>query len=181
MLLRLLATPHLQSKARRNIRNRILLLTRTGLVRPLTDVIKNAKQVKILFGSQTGTAAMYANLLAKELEAGGWASEAQDLAEYEVDTLRNEDLVIFVTSCFGKGEPPDSARRLWSYLHDQKRDDEKAPLQKLQYAIFGLGNSACASLWGGAGALGFFFFEANSQFILLIALRQEYIRLLAAD
>lgn len=105
--------------------------------------------MKILFGSQTGTAAMYANLLAKELEAGGWNAEAQDLGEYPSEKLKDEKFVVFVTSCFGKGEPPDSARKLWSYLHDHQRDDERAPLSGVNYAIFGLGNSACASLWGG--------------------------------
>lgn len=93
---------------------------------------------------------MYANLLAKELEAGGWNAEAQDLGEYPSERLKEEDFVVFVASCFGKGEPPDSARKLWAYLHDHQRDDEGAPLKSLNYAIFGLGNSACASLWGGA-------------------------------
>lgn len=67
---------------------------------------------------------MYANLLAKELESGGWQAEAIDVGQYDNGKLGEENFVVFVTSCFGRGEPPDSARDMWKYLHDQLGKDE---------------------------------------------------------
>jgi sulfite reductase alpha subunit-like flavoprotein len=78
--------------------------------------------------------------------------------------LPNTQLVIFVTSCFGRGEPTDNARDFFNWLtvcfnrfsdkhskpytnvitlsFDQKSDKSSVDLSKLNFTVFGLGSSA---------------------------------------
>lgn len=65
---------------------------------------------------------------------------------------RGEDspLHVFVVSCFGKGEPTDSAKKIWAWLFSPERDAEHAAslaagngplLHGLPFSVFGLGSS----------------------------------------
>lgn len=59
-------------------------------------------------------------------------------------------LHVFVVSCFGKGEPSDSAKKFWAWLFAPERDAEHAAsvaagsgplLRGLPFTVFGLGSS----------------------------------------
>merc|ERR1712113_672877 len=60
--------------------------------------------------------------------------------EYEVTSLPEEKLVLFVTSTTGQGDPPDNMKSFWRFL--LRRNLPKNSLIGLSYAVFGLGDSS---------------------------------------
>jgi NADPH-ferrihemoprotein reductase len=99
--------------------------------------------VTVLYGSQTGTAMAFAAQLAEELSGAGVAAASSDLYEYAAESLPREKAVVLVVSCFGRGEPTDSAKKFFAWAMDPARDGEAGgkPLANLRYAVFGLGSS----------------------------------------
>ena len=98
--------------------------------------------VKILYGSQGGTAQIFAMQLVEALEevTEGDVS-VEGLHETPPDALCNEKeaaLHVFLTATAGVGEPTDNARQFYDWLMAQ--DDGKV-LKGLPYTVFGLGNS----------------------------------------
>lgn len=105
--------------------------------------------MRILFGSQTGTAQMMAeeieeDALSKKIESS--VIDLQDVEPKDIFTSPSDDdeVVVLVTACYGEGEPTDNARDFYEWLHSD------APLQevpeedrsKLRFTVFGLGNKA---------------------------------------
>jgi NADPH-ferrihemoprotein reductase len=79
-------------------------------------------------------------MLAKEAKDRAWESSVIDMDEYDPENLSNEKLVVFVASCFGRGEPTDNARKMFNWL--MAKDANNKPLRGVKYAVFGLGSSA---------------------------------------
>jgi NADPH-ferrihemoprotein reductase len=101
-------------------------------------------KLTVLYGSQTGTAMSFASQLADELSTGaGVSAAAADLYEYAPASLPKEAAAVFVVSCFGRGEPTDSAKKFYAWVMDAARDGEAGgkPLSGLKFAVFGLGSS----------------------------------------
>jgi sulfite reductase alpha subunit-like flavoprotein len=96
-------------------------------------------ELKVLFGSQTGTAQSFAQQLGDNVAALPHRPKVtvEDLFEHSALPLMEELNVVFVVSCFGKGEPTDSAKRFYAWLMDPAR----LPVQGLRYAVFGCGSS----------------------------------------
>ena len=65
---------------------------------------------KVLYGSQKGTAASFANQLVRQAATFGVELQAMDLETYEVEQLWKEHLVLLVLSTYENGSAPDSAR-----------------------------------------------------------------------
>jgi sulfite reductase (NADPH) flavoprotein alpha-component len=93
--------------------------------------------VTILSGSQTGTAEKLAKRIAKEAARRGFAATVRDLAGFTTDQLAAETNVLFVTSTYGDGEPPDNARAFWRVL----ASDAAPRLEHLRFSVCGLGDS----------------------------------------
>lgn len=97
------------------------------------------KKVVVLYGSQTGTAEMFAKTLAREGAKLGVPIAACDVESYETYNLEGERLVILVCATYGEGEPTDTMKD----FHDWMMDDVRAPgeeLSNVKYAVFGLGD-----------------------------------------
>eukprot|EP01124_Arcella_intermedia_P028389 TRINITY_DN5757_c0_g1_i1.p1 TRINITY_DN5757_c0_g1~~TRINITY_DN5757_c0_g1_i1.p1 ORF type:complete len:634 (-),score=133.78 TRINITY_DN5757_c0_g1_i1:54-1955(-) len=108
---------------------------------------RSVENIKILFGSQTGTGMSFAQILGKVAKKKNFKTEVQDLADYKHEnSFLGEPYVIFIVSCFGEGEPTSSAAPFYNWLLDPQRANEKAHFTNLKYSIFGLGNS----LYGGS-------------------------------
>jgi sulfite reductase alpha subunit-like flavoprotein len=106
--------------------------------------------VRVLFGSQTGTAMAFASQLADDLgSSAGVQATASDLYEYDASALPAEtSAAVFVVSCFGRGEPTDSAKKFYAWAMDPARSAGGArPLKGLRYAVFGLGSSETHSAY----------------------------------
>jgi sulfite reductase alpha subunit-like flavoprotein len=97
--------------------------------------------IKILYGSQTGTAQLFANQLAEGLEENGVKNvEVVGLDEKPPnEILAPGDLHLVVASCAGRGEPPDNARKFYDWI----MMDPSAKVEKdVNFAVFGLGNKS---------------------------------------
>eukprot|EP01088_Endostelium_zonatum_P019218 TRINITY_DN6529_c0_g1_i1.p1 TRINITY_DN6529_c0_g1~~TRINITY_DN6529_c0_g1_i1.p1 ORF type:complete len:687 (-),score=185.41 TRINITY_DN6529_c0_g1_i1:48-2108(-) len=98
----------------------------------------NKPKVKILWGSQTGTAEDFSNTLNNELKALGIQSESIDMEEFEDSyDLTEGGTFVLVAATYGEGEPTDNAKRLFDWLEEES--DESA-LSKVDFTVFGLGN-----------------------------------------
>ncbi|KAI0432727.1 hypothetical protein F5Y09DRAFT_353245 [Xylaria sp. FL1042] len=100
------------------------------------------QRIAIFWGSQSGTAEIFAQKLARECYLRyGLDAIAVDLSDYDPETISQipeTNLAIFILSTFGEGDPSDNTAGFWEWLH---KDLSKVPLPNLHYAAFGLGNS----------------------------------------
>lgn len=91
----------------------------------------------VYFGSQTGTARMFARELAENLRSDfGCESDLIDLTNFSPSQLAKDRLSLFVCSSFGKGEPTDNARTFNAWLSTTAEKLEGVP-----FAVFGCGMS----------------------------------------
>lgn len=101
------------------------------------------KNVVIFWGSQSGTAEMFAERLAKECHLRfGLQTLCADLCDYDADTIAlipQTKLAIFIVSTYGEGDPSDNTQGLWEWLHKKPFDIQ---LPNLRYMAFGLGNTS---------------------------------------
>lgn len=92
----------------------------------------------ILYGSQTGNARAVAESLAGLARGRGIEPRLSSMADYRARDLVRERLLLVVVSTQGEGEPPESARELYAFLHSKR-----APrLEGLHYGVLGLGDSS---------------------------------------
>ncbi|GFO45694.1 NADPH-dependent diflavin oxidoreductase 1, partial [Plakobranchus ocellatus] len=98
------------------------------------------RQLLVLFGSQTGTAHDVADRVTREAKRRHFAVRSLPMDEYNVTSLIQERLVIFVCSTTGQGDPPDNMRMFWKFL--LRRDLPSSSLSGVQFAVLGLGDSS---------------------------------------
>ncbi|RYG59045.1 hypothetical protein EON64_20660 [archaeon] len=96
--------------------------------------------VRIVYGSETGTAEDVAFGLFGTLQEQQIPCSICSASGYSLSKLLEDCYIVFVVSTTGEGEFPSSTRGLWSQL--LRRDLPATCLSQLQYAIFGLGDSA---------------------------------------
>ncbi|GGO75160.1 assimilatory sulfite reductase (NADPH) flavoprotein subunit [Bowmanella pacifica] len=98
----------------------------------------SAAKLTILYGSQTGNAKGVASEYKAFAEAAGLSVELLNMADFKSKRLKDETHLVIVVSTHGEGEAPDDAAELHEFLASKK-----APkLQKLKYAVLGLGDSS---------------------------------------
>ena len=89
----------------------------------------------VAFASQTGRAEQIARQSARMLVQGGRTAEIRELASLTPDDIRGAGTLLVVTSTYGFGEAPDSARAF-----ARKYLGKPAQLKGLRYAVLALGN-----------------------------------------
>ena len=67
---------------------------------------ERSSEIKILFGSETGTAEEFAFDIENSLQTGGYRCSVSDMEDYKSADLASEGLVLIVTSTYGNGEEP---------------------------------------------------------------------------
>ena len=92
----------------------------------------------ILFGSQTGTAEMFAKTLQREGARQGIDFRNEDVEDYSLNNLADEKLIVFVMATYGEGEPTDSAKNF--YDHITSSDRLPGEFEGVKYCVFGLGD-----------------------------------------
>ncbi|POR31157.1 NADPH--cytochrome P450 reductase [Tolypocladium paradoxum] len=101
------------------------------------------KNLVIFWGSQSGTAEVFAARLAKECHLRfGLHPLTADLSDYDPHTiglLADTKLAIFIMSTYGEGDPSDNTAAFWEWLHETPSPGLQLP--NLRYMAFGLGNS----------------------------------------
>jgi sulfite reductase (NADPH) flavoprotein alpha-component len=98
---------------------------------------KPLQPLTILFGSQTGNAEALAKRVAKEASKQGFAPTVFDLAQYPPSNLASEQQLLLITSTYGDGDPPDSAKAFWEFL----ASDQAPALPQLRFSILALGDT----------------------------------------
>ena len=121
---------------------------------PLVTAAPFGIPIHVLFGSQTGTAEMFAKDLAEEASVELALHVAQDfpkslesVADYDGffqrEDTEGKKVVVFVLSTYGEGDPSDDAVAFDNYLKqkiDSSDDSSEPPLGHIRFAIFGCGN-----------------------------------------
>ncbi|XP_063000895.1 NADPH-dependent diflavin oxidoreductase 1 isoform X2 [Elgaria multicarinata webbii] len=98
------------------------------------------RKILILFGSQTGTAEDTAERIGREAKRRHFQCRIEALDSYNVATLIQEPLVVFVCATTGQGDPPDNMKNFWRFLF--RKSLPPTSLCQMDYAVLGLGDSS---------------------------------------
>lgn len=98
------------------------------------------RSVLVAYGSETGNAYDYAEVLGRMLERIHFWTHVSRLDAIDTSSLRNYSLVIVVVSTTGQGDLPSNARLFWKSL--LRRKLPPSYLEGVQLTTFGLGDSS---------------------------------------
>ncbi|XP_065193377.1 NADPH-dependent diflavin oxidoreductase 1-like isoform X2 [Sycon ciliatum] len=98
------------------------------------------KRLLVLYGSQTGTAREVAERVRREGIQRHFSVHLRSLDEYDLPSLINEELAVFVVATTGQGDEPDNMQQFWRFL--LRKNLPAASLCKLHFALLGLGDSS---------------------------------------
>ncbi|KAK0643650.1 hypothetical protein B0T16DRAFT_355339 [Cercophora newfieldiana] len=95
----------------------------------------------ILYGSETGNGEEIAQELGKMAQRLHFQTVVDEMDSFKLSDLLRFSLAIFVTSTTGQGDMPKKTTKFWRNLRREKLSRTKC-LAKLNFAIFGLGDSS---------------------------------------
>ncbi|EAN79718.1 NADPH--cytochrome p450 reductase, putative [Trypanosoma brucei brucei TREU927] len=95
--------------------------------------------VRVLFGSQTGTAEMFAKTVTREGLRLGVPMKLADVENYRPSDLAGEKYVIIICATYGEGEPTDTMVGFHEWLVDDSRAVGEE-LSGVKYTVFALGD-----------------------------------------
>lgn len=99
-----------------------------------------ARKLTILYGSQTGTAQDLAEYIWRESKRFHFSGTVIAMDKYDIPSLINEELVVFVCSTTGQGDEPDNMKTFWKFL--LRKNLPTNSLNALNCAVLGLGDSS---------------------------------------
>ena len=112
--------------------------SRISSTAPPAAVPQAAQTVTLLWASQTGNSEALSERLQAELTLSGITAQSICMDDYPPGELGKQTSIIFISSTYGDGEPPDNGRGFWDFLSE----DSAPRLQHLRYAVCGLGDSS---------------------------------------
>lgn len=104
--------------------------------------------LRIFFGSQTGTAEIYAKQLRSEAAKHGFRGESIDMGNWKKgakDALLGAEIAVFLMATYGEGDPTDTSKDFVDWLKDGDGSIAGSPeaatlFSKMSFTVFGLGN-----------------------------------------
>jgi methionine synthase reductase len=102
--------------------------------------------VRVMWGSQTGASEEIAKQIHERCKQRNITSELTSMLEYEKAQFQNE-IIIFVVSSTGDGDPPDNALKFMRHLrtlrrkHGPENAEVALPFQHLKFTLLGLGDT----------------------------------------
>ena len=110
-------------------------------------VSRMPERIAILYGSQSGNAALVAEATAGRLTAHGLAAAVLPEDGIDPTALADVDTLFVCTSSHGHGELPDNLVPTYERLRRERPD-----LSHLRFAVIALGDSTYSDTYCGAGA-----------------------------
>lgn len=101
---------------------------------------ENNRKLLILYGSETGNCEDLGKRIGWQAKRRHFDVKLMALDEYPKKNLVNEDLVLFICSTTGQGEPPENMKKFWKFI--MRKDLSDHSLVALQAAVIGLGDSS---------------------------------------
>ena len=100
----------------------------------------DAAPLLVLYASDGGAAEKKAKRLASRAKVRGLSTTIATMDTYSLESLAQEECVVFVTSTAGQGEPPQNGRNFFKAINAAvvKAD---AIFSKMRYSVFGMGDS----------------------------------------
>jgi len=99
----------------------------------------DAPPLLVLYASDGGAAEKKAKRLASRAKARGLTTTIATMDSYALETLAEEEFVVFVTSTAGQGEPPQNGRTFFKSINAAVTKGEQI-FKKLRYSVFGMGD-----------------------------------------
>ena len=93
-----------------------------------------------MYGTQTNTAKSAAEEIGREALKRKLNTTVSSFDDFPIQKLPTLSKVIFVIATTGDGEAPDTMTKSWKFL--LRRDLPKNSLEKLNFSVFGLGDSS---------------------------------------
>ena len=93
--------------------------------------------MKIYYSTMTGNAESLALNLAKKAQEMGYTFPVAELDSVEPAAIQEDTSAVFIVSTWGDGEPSLDAEAFWEQLREGDFN-----LSRLQYGVFGLGDSS---------------------------------------
>lgn len=100
----------------------------------------DAPPLLVLYASDGGAAEKKAKRLAGRATARCLSTTLATLDSMPLETLLEEEYVVFITSTAGQGEPPQNGRSFFKALNTAVSRGEKI-FDKLKFSVFGMGDS----------------------------------------
>lgn len=103
-----------------------------------TNEIQQNKTLYILYATKTGNSKDVAKKAKKYFEKKEIKSKTIDLSRFKTKDLSDIEFAFFIVSTYGKGEPPESAKKFFRKIYDKKM----VSLPKLRYSVCAMGDSS---------------------------------------
>lgn len=98
------------------------------------------QRMVVLYGSQTGTCEDVSQRIAMQSRGSQFRCVCKPVDDYDLQELINEELVVFVVSTTGQGEPPDNMMKFWKFI--MRKQLPASSLNELKFGVLGLGDSS---------------------------------------
>ncbi|RWS11815.1 nitric oxide synthase: inducible-like protein [Dinothrombium tinctorium] len=103
------------------------------------QILRKRVKATLLYATETGKSEKFAHKLSKIMQRNFYV-KLQCMDSYRIEWLKQETLLIVITSTFGNGESPENGREFWRELYNLKHN-KLINLSSLKYSVFALGSS----------------------------------------
>lgn len=104
---------------------------------PTSTPTTTVKKITLLFGTETGNSKSVATQLAAVAKKKGIVTKLAGLDQYRISDLTKEEYLFIAISTQGEGEPPESAKKFYEYIHQNELN-----LSNTKFSVLALGDSS---------------------------------------
>lgn len=97
-----------------------------------------AREVTVLYGSQTGNAQTLAEELTQKLQEKNIEVTVSSLDDFKPKNIKKVQDLLILTSTHGEGEPPDNALTFYEFLYSKRAPE----LEDVRFSILSLGDTS---------------------------------------